>query len=330
MVHTMQQSDLVIIGAGPAGLSCAIEAQKNGLSYLTLEKGNVVESIMNFPGNMTFFSTADQLELGNIPFNSQNFRPNRLEAVRYYQSVVSYLDLQISGNSHVQRIERIENKFHVHFKKLEQQQVIECRYLVIATGFYDNPNLLEVPGENLPHVSHYFSEAIRYFNQDVVIVGGKNSAVEAALELFRSGARVSIVHRKNQIKESVKYWVLPDIENRIKEGSIKAYLDARVTEITPKGVCVIQNSKELDIPADAVFALTGYHPDVSFLEQLNVPYDQTTLETPVNNATLETDISGLYLAGSIIAGKNANRIFIENSRDHGNMIVAALVKKIRD
>jgi putative YpdA family bacillithiol system oxidoreductase len=323
----METYDLIIIGAGPAGLSCAIEAQKNNLSYLMIEKGNVVESIMNFPVSMIFFSTADQLELGNIPFNSQNFRPTRIETVRYYQSLVSYYKLKISTNSLVDKVEKNNDIFNVRFERNGEKHNAECRNLVIATGFYDNPNNINVSGEELPHVSHYFTEALRLYNQDVVIVGGKNSAVEAALEAYRSGARVTIVHRKNKIKESVKYWVLPDIENRIKEGSIKTFLDANLTAITEKSVHIDQNGKEIVVPADAVFLLTGYHPDVKFLDDLNVIYDHANLESRVDEATLQTNVEGLYLAGSLIAGRNANRIFIENSREHGQMIVGDILKR---
>jgi len=323
----METYELVIIGAGPAGLSCAIEAQRNNLSYLILDKGNVVESILNFPVSMNFFSTADQLELGNIPFSSQNFRPTRIEAVRYYQSLVSYFKLKILTNSFVDKVNKNNNIFSVQYEKYGQKHVAKCSNVVIATGFYDNPNYLNVTGEELPHVSHYFNEALGYYNQDVVIVGGKNSAVEAALEAFRSGARVTIVHRKNEIKESVKYWVLPDIENRIKEESIKTYLNAAVTAITEKSVYIDQNGKKSEIPADAVFLLTGYHPDVKLLNGLNVKYNHNSLETEVNEATLETNVEGLYLAGSLIAGRNANRIFIENSRGHGQMIVGDILQK---
>jgi thioredoxin reductase (NADPH) len=323
----MERYDLVIIGAGPAGLSCAIEAQNNNLSYLVIEKGNVVESILNFPVSMNFFSTADQLELGNIPFSSQNFRPTRIETVRYYQSLVSYFNLKISTNSMVDKVNKNNDLFRVQYEKYGQKNIAECRNVVIATGFYDNPNYLNVTGEDLPHVSHYFSEALRLFDQDVVIAGGKNSAVEAALESFRSGARVTIVHRKNEIKESVKYWVLPDIDNRIKEGSIKTYLNASITAITEKSVRIIQNGNENEIPADAVFLLTGYHPSVTFLNDLNVKYDPVSLESDVKESTLETNVDGVYLAGSLIAGRNANRIFIENSRDHGKMIVGDILGK---
>ena len=321
----MKIYDLIIIGAGPAGLSCAIEAGKRGLDYVVLDKGSVVNSIVRFPVNMTFFSTADQLELDHIPFNSQNFRPNRTEAIRYYQGLVTYLNLKIVMNTICNRIEKNETGFTLSVEHKYNNTEMQAHNVVVATGFYDNPNLLTVPGEELPHVSHYFSEALCYYNQDVVVVGGKNSAVEAALELFRSGARVTLVHRREEIRESIKYWVLPDIMNRLKEGSINALLSARVKEITSREVTVTLPGKEMRLEADAVFILSGYHPDTSLFEGPGIKYNPKSLEPEINEQTLETSIDGLYLAGSIIAGRNANRIFIENSRAHGKQILDNII-----
>jgi thioredoxin reductase (NADPH) len=326
----MENYNLIIIGAGPAGISCALAAEKNNLSYLLMDKGNIADAIINFPVTMTFFSTSDQLELENIPFNSQNFRPTRIEAVKYYQSIVSHYNLNVSVSSLVTKVEKHLDTFIVSFVKNDNEHKISCDKLVVATGYFDRPNLLGVPGEDLPHVSHYFDEALRYFNQQVVIVGGKNSAVETALELYRSGAKVSIVHRRDSIQESVKYWILPDIINRIKEGSIKTYFNAQVKKITSQNVIVSQDQQETEIAADAVFLLTGYLPDIRLLDQLSVKYHADTLECAVNESTLETNIPGVYLAGSIIAGKNHNRIFIENSREHGSLIVADVVQKLSD
>lgn len=324
----MQNYDLIIVGAGPAGLSCAIEAGKRKLNYVMIDKGTVVDSIVRFPVNMTFFSTADQLELDNIPFNSQNFRPSRQEAIRYYQGLVTYLGLKLTMGSTCTAIRPDGQGFHLNLQRGSKESEMQARFVVIATGFYDNPNLLAVPGEDLPHVSHYFSEALRFYDQDVVVVGGKNSAVEAALELFRSGARVTMIHRKPEIRESVKYWVLPDIQNRIAEGSIRAILDSTVKEITSEAITVSGPDKQSKVKADAVFILTGYHPDTKLFDTAGLRYDGESLEPVVNESTLETSISGLYLAGSVIAGRNANRIFIENSRIHGKMIVDDIARRI--
>jgi len=321
--------DLIIIGAGPAGLACAIEAQKNKLNYIVLEKGNVVDAIINYPVNMTFFSTADQLTLSNIPFNSQNFRPSRTEAVRYYQGIVSYFGLQIKMNCHVVELIRLNDNFRIVYDENSLKNEVLAQNIVVATGFYDNPNMLNIPGEELSHVSHYFDDPLRYFEQNVVVVGGKNSAVETALELFRSGAMVTMIHRKSELKESIKYWVLPDIQNRISEGSIKAYLNAELTRINVNSVEIRQADKTITVPAGAVFLMTGYHPDISLVEQAGVICNRDNLEPEIDEETLESNIKGLYLAGSIIAGKNANRIFIENSREHGKMIIADIIKRQR-
>ena len=317
----MKNYDLIIVGAGPAGLSCAIEAEKKNLNYVMIDKGTVVDSIVRFPVNMTFFSTADQLELDNVPFNSQNFRPGRTEAIRYYQGLVNYRGLKLSMGSFCKDIREDAHGFRLTVGRRTGETIFHAGFVVIATGFYDNPNLLNVPGEDLPHVSHYFSEALRFFDQDVVVVGGKNSAVEAALELFRSGARVTIIHRRPEIKESVKYWVLPDIQNRINEGSIRVMLSSEVNEITPEEVIINGPVKQTKIKADAVFILTGYHPNTYLFETAGLKYDARSLEPEINELTLETSITGLYLAGSVIAGRNANRIFIENSRAHGKIIL---------
>jgi thioredoxin reductase (NADPH) len=320
--------DLIIIGAGPAGLTCAIAAQKRKIDYTVLEKGNVVNAVINFPVDMTFFSTADQLTLADIPFNSQNFRPSRTEAVRYYQGLVTYFGLQIMKNSNVVQLIPDKNKFKIIYERRSEKHKLVAKNVIVATGFYDNPNLLGIPGEDLPHVSHYFDDPLRYFNQNVVVVGGKNSAVEAALELFRSGANVTMVHRKNELKESIKYWVLPDIQNRISEGSIKACLNSELIRISDDSVTLMQSGKNISLPADAIFLMTGYHPDIRLIEHAGVAYDKDSLEPDINEQTLETNIKGFYLAGSIIAGRNANRIFIENSRAHGNMIITDIANKL--
>jgi thioredoxin reductase (NADPH) len=324
----MSNFDLVIIGAGPAGLGCAISAVKRNLNILLIDKGNVVNSLINFPVNMTYFSTADVLELHDIPFNSMHFRPNRTEAVRYYHSLVKHFSIPIETGAVVYKVEKNVNKFEIFYTKSGKNTKIISKKVILATGFYDNPNRLNVEGEDLDHVSHYYKDALHHFDQDIVVVGGKNSAVEAALELHRTGARVSLVHRRDKIEESVKYWILPDIQNRIKEGNIRAFLESQVSKITAEFVEIKSKNEIIKIPATAVYLLTGYHPDVSMLKKIGIQFDQETLEPIHETDSFESNISGLYLAGSLIAGRNANRIFIENSREHGDIIISDLVTKI--
>ncbi len=324
----MKNYDVVIVGAGPAGLGCAISAVKRNINVLLMDKGNVVSSIIDFPVNMTFFSTADALEIHDMPFNSMNFRPNRTEAVRYYHSLVKHYNISTETLATVTKVAKKDVGFEIHFIKSGLNEIITSKKVVIATGFYDNPNRLEVEGEDLEHVSHYYMDPLRNFDQDVVIVGGKNSAVEAALELHRTGARVSIVHRRNAIKESVKYWVLPDIENRIKEKSITAYLNSTVKKITHAFVEIENGYGNQKLPASAVYLLIGYHPDVSLLDKIGVQFDKKSLVPVIDPKSLESNIEGLYLAGSIIAGRNANKIFIENSREHGETILSDIELKL--
>jgi thioredoxin reductase (NADPH) len=324
----MKTYDVIIIGAGPAGLGCAISAVKRNLEVLLIDKGNIAQSIIDFPINMTFFSTADLLELHDIPFNSMNFKPNRIEAVRYYQNLVRFFNIPTLTKTIVQKLERNKTDFNIHYSRAAKQSEISSKKVIIATGFYDNANLIGVDGENLDHVSHYYKDPLKHFNQDIVIVGGKNSAVIAALELHRSGANVSIIHRKSNFKESVKYWILPDIENRIAEQSISAYFDSEVSRITTEFVEFKNKNGKNKITADAVYLLTGYHPDTSLLDQIGARYHQDSLEPEIDNQTLESTIPGLYLAGSFIAGRNANKIFIENSRHHGDMILADISTKL--
>ncbi len=324
----MLKYDIVIVGAGPAGLGCAISAIKRKLNILLIDKGNVVNSIINFPVNMTFFSTTDLLEIHNVPFNSMNFRPNRTEAVRYYQSLIRHFNISTETLATVESIEKKENNFEISYSKSGQKKTIYSRKVILATGFYDNANLLNVEGEDLDHVSHYYQDPLRHFDQDVVIVGGKNSAVEAALDLHRTGARVSLVHRHSSIEESVKYWILPDIKNRIHEGSIEVYLISQVRKITPEFVEITNKHETKKLPANAVYLLTGYHPDIFLLKKIGIHFDQYSLEPKINTDSLESSLSGLYLAGSLIAGRNANRIFIENSREHGEIILSDLITKL--
>lgn len=262
----MEKNKLVIIGAGPAGLACAIAATRRNLPVVLMDKGNVVESIIRFPVNMTFFSTPEQLEIGEIPFSSSALRPTRSETIRYYHRLADYYQLPFLSGCRVNSVVKSGSDFTIDYMTVTgQARTLAAENVVIATGFFDNPNLLGIPGEDLPHVSHYYQEPFDYFGKNVVIVGGKNSAVEAALDLHRHGAKVTMVHRKSELKESIKYWVLPDILNRITEGSIDALLDSRVERIRSTDVAVVQSGKQITINADAVLLLTGYHPSTELL-----------------------------------------------------------------
>jgi thioredoxin reductase (NADPH) len=315
------QFDLAVIGAGPAGISCALAAKKNNLKSVMLDKGNIVNSIVHFPKSMTFFSTSDLLELDNIPFTSESFRPSRNEAIRYYQRIVSINELQTISNAEVIDIQTEAKGFRLSYIIKNQRYHLKSKFVAIATGFYDNPNMLNIPGENLSHVSHYYDEPFLYYGKKVIIVGGKNSAVEAALDLYRSGVDVTMVHHNKEIKESVKYWILPDIINRINSGEIKVHLSSTLKEINNNSVIVENNGTDIPISADAVLLLTGYHPNCELMQKSKINFNKETLVSEFNEDTLESNVKGIYLAGSIIAGKNSNKIFIENSREHGNKII---------
>lgn len=307
----------IIIGAGPIGLTCGIEATKRNLSYLIIEKGCIVNSVFNYPVNMTFFSTSDRLEIGNVPFVSHGDKPTRREALEYYRRVVDAWKLKINTYEKVISIEKGVN----HFNILTNKAKYVSGNVIISTGFFDYPNLLNVPGENLPKVFHYFKEAHPYAYKKVAVIGAGNSAVDVALETFRRGAEVTMIIREDKLKDSVKYWVKPDIENRIKEGSIKAFFNSTVKEI--KEDEIIFNSPEglKSIPNDFVFAMTGYHPDYEFLSKAGIKFTSDENKIPVfNPETFETNIKGLYLAGVVCGGMETNKWFIENSRDHAEKI----------
>lgn len=315
--------DIIIIGAGPAGINCAIEAKSNNFNVLLVDKGSIVNSIINFPQDMKFFSSSDTLEFKNIPFISREGKPTRVEAIKYYQKLVKYFNIPFKTNCLVESIKKIKDIFEIQ----TANEKLTSKYLVISTGFYDHPNFLNIPGEQLPHVSHYYSEAYKYFGSNVVIVGGGNSSVETALDIHRNGGNVSILIRKSNIKDSVKYWILPDIENRIKEGSINLFTKSNLLKINKSEVFFEQEGTTKSLPADHVLLLTGYHPDISLLEKAGIKIDQKTWLPEINQNTLETNISNLFLAGSVIAGRNSNSIFIENSRDHGPKIVNYIKSK---
>jgi thioredoxin reductase (NADPH) len=322
----MPVRDVIIVGAGPSGLATAIAAQQRGLDFAIIEKGVLVNSIFHFPVHMVFFTTPELLEIGGLPLVSPNEKPTRLEALKYYRRVVDTYELPIAFHEEVTSIERdpADGVFTVTTRSAGGTGVHRSRAVVLAIGYYDRPNYLGVPGENLPHVSHFYDEAHPYYRRRVVIVGGKNSAAEAALELFRAGAHVTLVHRRPALGESIKYWVKPDIENRIKEGSIAARFDSRVVAITPADVEIERFGTRERIPADRVFLLTGYHPDVDLMMRAGVRCDPQTLAPDYDPETFETNVPGLFVAGGAVAGKNTGTIFIENGRFHGAKIVEAL------
>ena len=315
--------DVVIIGAGPAGLSAAIEAQRSRLNYVVIEKGGVVNSIQQFPTAMAFFSTPELLEIGGIPFTSSSMRPTRADGLEYYIKVAEYFKLQINLFEEVISVRKAGQSFEV---KTSKSSLIS-KNVIVATGYFDNPNLLNIPGEELPKVSHYYSEPFSSYRRNVAVVGGKNSAAIAALELYRHGAAVTLIHRKEKLSDGIKYWILPDIENRIKEGSIAACFLTEVKEIRTESI-VLENKNRgrFSIPNDFVFALIGYHPDITFLRAMGVETNPETMAPIYDEGTMETNIRGLYIAGSIAAGKNNNKIFIENGRLHGKSIIPSLLK----
>ncbi len=325
----MPVRDLIIVGAGPSGLSAAIAAKQRGLDYQILEQGTLVNSIYRFPPQMVFFTTPELLEIGGLPFVSPYEKPTRAEALRYYRRVVDTFDLQIAFEERVEAIEREAGGADADFFVVETRsssgvrRVRHARNVVLATGYFDLPNRLNIPGEDLPHVHHYYSEPHPYYRKRVVIVGGGNSAAESALEIFRAGGHVTLVHRWPELKSTIKYWVRPDIENRIKEGSIAARLGACIIEIRPTAV-VLAGGEEL--PADAVFLLVGYHADWDL--QAAAGIDLTDRRAPIYNPqTFETNVPGLFVAGGALAGIDTGTIFIENGRFHGEKIVEEIAKR---
>lgn len=317
--------DLIIIGAGPIGLACGIEAQKRGLSYLIFDKGTLVNSLFNYPLNMTFFSTSDRLEIGGVPFISNNPKPTRAESLEYYRRVTSQWKLQLKLYEEINTIEKDADGFSIVTTKGNYR----ARNVVVATGFYDRPFLLNVPGESLSKVLHYYKEPHPFFGMNLVIVGSANSAVDAALETYRKGAKsVTMIIREPKIGDNVKYWARPDIVNRIEEGSIKAHFDSSITEITLNKVNFRTPKGEQSINNDFVLAMTGYQPNFELLESLGVGFQEDIFRTPVyNSKNMQSNTEGVYLAGVVCGGLKTNKWFIENSRDHAALIVKAILKK---
>jgi thioredoxin reductase (NADPH) len=321
--------DVVVVGAGPTGLACAIELQQRGLKTVLVEKGCVVNSIYHYPTNMTFFTTPELLEIGGIPMTSLNDKPTRTEALKYYRRAADHYQLDIRQYERVDRIAGGDNAFQVFTTdRLEASHVYQARKIVLATGYYDVPNMLDVPGEDLDKVLHYYKEAHPYYNHDVAVIGAKNSAAIAALELWWTGARVTLIHRGPGISDSVKYWIKPNIENRIKNGEIRAYFHSRVVEIQKDSIRIATPEGEISLRNDFVFALIGYRPDLAFLNFTGIVLEPATLKPRTNPETLESDRAGIYLAGVIVAGMHTNEIFIENGRLHGCLIAQSIASKL--
>jgi len=313
----MKIYDVLIIGAGPIGLACGIEAVKRNKNYLIIEKGCIVNSVYHYPANMTFFSTSDRLEIGGVPFISHGDKPTRKEALEYYRRAAESWKLNINTYEEVQSIEKENDLFNV----ITSNGNYNTKNIILSTGFYDKPNMLNIPGEDKPKVKHYFNEAHPYAFLNIAVVGAANSAVDVALETYRKGSNVTMIIREDKIRDSVKYWVKPDIENRIKEGSIKAYFNSELIEIrddeinikTPGGIITVKN--------DFVFAMTGYHPNYDFLKKAGVDIsDDEIMKPSCDDDSLETNIKGIYLAGVVCAGMETGRLFIENSRSHAENI----------
>lgn len=316
--------DVLIIGAGPIGLACGIEASLNSLDYLIIEKGCLVNSIFNYPTNMTFFSTSERIEIGNVPFVSHGDKPSRREALEYYRRVNSFYRLNVNTYENVNNAEKENNIFRV----TSDRKVYFTKSIIVSTGYYDNPNLLEIPGEKLPKVRHYFDEPHPYAYHKTAVIGAGNSAVDVALELFRVGAEVTMIVRESEIKPSIKYWVKPDIENRIKEGSIKSFFNSEVAEILEKNIIIRTAGAMVSLENDFVFSMTGYHPDYNFLKKLGIKTDPDS--NPVfDKETFESDVEGIYLAGVVCGGKNTDRYFIENSIEHSRIVIRNISDKIK-
>lgn len=316
--------DAVIIGGGPCGLAAAIALQEKGFSPMVIEKENIVHSIYRYPTHQQFFSTSDKLEIGNVPFIIEERKPKRNQALAYYREVVRRKNLRIHAYEKVEHVEQhAPAKFHV----FTDHGVYLTPYVIMAGGYYDHPNFMGIAGEELPKVHHYFKEPHPYFDQDVVVIGGKNSAVDATLELEKAGARVTVIYRGDDYSPSVKPWILPEFESLIKNGKARMEFAARIIKIDKDHVIYEVNGKEKTIDNDFVFAMTGYHPDHSFLSQAGVTIDRESGRPFFHKETMETNVRGIFIAGVIAAGNNANEIFIENGRHHGTLIAGEIEKR---
>jgi len=321
----MEQFEVAIIGAGPTGLACGIELKRRGVSAVLFDKGCIVNSIYHYPTNLVFFTTPELLEIGDIPMTSLNEKPGRTEALKYYRRVADHYALDVHQYERVLGIDGSDCNFTVRAETTRgDRYCYDARKIILATGYYDIPNRLNVPGEDLPKVIHYYREAHPFYNQDVLVVGAKNSACIAALELHWTGARVTLVHRGPTISNNVKYWIKPNIENRIKNGEITAYFNSRVQDIREYDVVLSTTEGEIALKNDFVFAMTGYRPDFEFMERHGIHLDPATSKPITDPETLESERKGIYLAGVIVAGTHTNEIFIENGRFHGKVIAEAI------
>lgn len=319
-IKEMQKREVIVIGGGPCGLSAAIELQKRGADVLVIEKGNIVNAIYNYPTHQTFFSSSLKLSIGDIPFITAKDKPKRNDALVYYREVVKMKNVEVNAFEKVTEVKKTMQQFQVTTDK----GVYEADHVVVATGYYDQPNLMGVKGESLPNVYHYFKEAHPYFQKKVVVIGGKNSAVDAALELEKAGATVTVVYRGEDYSPSVKPWILPGFDSLVKNEAITMHFEAKVTEITACEIMIEKHGETQTIAHDYVFAMTGYHPDYRFLENMGIDIEADSGCPVYSEATMETNVDGLYIAGVIAAGKNANEIFIENGRFHGAKIAEAI------
>ena len=322
--------DVLVIGAGPTGLACAIDAQRAGFSVVIVDKGCLCNSLFHYPANMTFFTTPELLEIGNMPFSSPNQKPTRNEALEYYRKVSDHYRLNVMQYHTVDLVSGADGDFGIHTTdRFGRTRTLRARKLIVSTGYYDLPNHLGIPGEELSKVDHYYNEAHPYSGLKVLVIGGKNSAAIAALDLWRHGAHVTLVHRSETLHRHIKYWIKPDIENRIKNGEVTAYLSSTVESISEDTVTIATPTRKVTIANDFVFALTGYHPDFGFIERLGVQLDENNDRCPVCDPTThESNVAGIYLAGVIVAGERTNEIFIENGRFHGKLIADSLRSKL--
>jgi thioredoxin reductase (NADPH) len=329
MEHKGDHFDVLVIGAGPTGMACAIEAQRAGFTSALVDKGCLVNSLFHYPANMVFFTTPELLEIGDIPFTTANQKPNRSEALEYYRNVAQHYRLDVRQYQRVASVTGYDGAFRVETQDLHgHDHEYVARKIVVATGYYDRPNYLGIPGEDLPKVMHYYKDPHPYFDMDVLIIGAKNSAAIAALELWRRGSRVTMVHRGPGIHQNVKYWIKPDIENRIKNGEVAAYFNSCVLEIKAEEVRLKTPDGERMLKNDFVFALTGYHPDYEFLESLGIELTRPEMRPVCDPRTFESNVPGIYVAGVIVAGARTSEIFIENGRFHGKQIAEDLKTKL--
>jgi len=325
--------DIIIIGGGPTGLACAIEAQRAGFSHLVIEKGCVVNSLYNYPTQLVFFTTPELLEIGDLPFVCEREKPNRIEALKYYRRVVDTYHLRVNQYEKVLMVTGGDGDFLVETELAATGAKRSCRSrkIIVAIGYFDYPNVLGIPGEELSKVSHYYKDAHPFYDREVAIIGGANSAAITALDLYRHGAKVTMIHRGVELRRTIKYWILPDIENRIANGEVKAYFQTVITEIKPTTIRIrnLVTNEESELLNDFVFALTGYHADNDFLREMGIEIDPETMKPAFNPETMESNVSGIYLAGVVTAGKETGKIFIENGRFHGGQIIAALSGSLR-